>query len=181
MNLEIKRNKLKKIDRLLRYSKLSCDNYNSVDKPFFSSDNEVKDFEMSYNDIGDIPSDINNNIMLMYKLIGNSCVEVYINDWTIISINEARKQYKKYCENNQFDIWNIGYRYMGLGHVEVLCCNLYNHLLFKRHDGGSNGYERVDNYNNILKFNSNDNNYEHFKFTKWYNENICKFINNDNR
>ena len=30
---------------------------------------------------------------------------------------------------------------MGMGHVKVLSCDLQNHLLFYRDDGGSNDYE----------------------------------------
>ena len=69
----------------------------------------------------------------------------------VLSLDEAREQYEDYCDHNQFNVFNIAYRYRGMGHVEVLSCNLYNHLLFLRYDGGSNGYERADNYNDESK------------------------------
>ena len=35
---------------------------------------------------------------------------------------------------------------MGMGHVEVVSCDLETHLLFYRPDGGSNSYDREANY-----------------------------------
>ena len=140
----------------------------------FKEDTNIINFEMNFKDIGDIPSDLNKNFIMMYNIIGNPKAEAYINEWTILSLDEAREQYEDYCDHNQFNVFNIAYRYRGMGHVEVLSCNLYNHLLFLRYDGGSNEYERVDNYNDILKFDYKKYNY--FGFEKWYNENICKVI-----
>ena len=178
--LQEKRERIIKLNELLKFSKLSSDDYKSIDKPFFQEDINIINFEMNFKDIGDIPSDLNKNFIMMYNIIGNPKVEVYINEWTILSLDEARSQYEDYCDHNQFNVFNIAYRYMGLGHVEVLSCNLYNHLLFLRNDGGSNGYERADNYNEILNFDHKK--YKYFGFEKWYNENICKVIKqNDNR
>ena len=89
-------------------------------------------FEMNFKDIGDIPSDLNKNFIMLYNIVGNPKAEVYINEWTILSLDEAREQYEDYCDHNQFNVFNIAYRYRGMGHVEVLSCNLYNHLLFLR-------------------------------------------------
>ena len=170
--LQEKRERIYKINELMKHSKLSSDNYRSIDKPFFLEDSNIINFEMNYKDIGDIPSDLNKNFTMMYNIIGNPAVEVYINEWTLLSLNEARTQYEDFCDHNQFNVFNIAYRYMGLGHVEVLSCNLYNHLLFLRHDGGSNGYDRAANYNEILKFEHKK--YDYFGFEKWYNELISK-------
>ena len=172
--LQEKRERIYKINELLKHSKVSSDNYRSIDEPFFREDTNIMNFEMNFKDIGDIPSDLNKNFIMLYNIIGNAKAEVYINEWTILSLDEAREQYQDYCDNNQFNVFNIAYRYMGMGHVEVLSCNLYNHLLFLRPDGGSNGYERADNYNDILKFNYKK--YKYFGFENWYNENICKVI-----
>ena len=172
--LQEKRERIYKINELLKHSKVSSDNYRSIDEPFFREDTNIINFEMNFKDIGDIPSDLNKNFIMLYNIIGNPKAEVYINEWTILSLDEAREQYEDYCDKEQFNVFNIAYRYRGMGHVEVLSCNLYNHLLFLRYDGGSNGYERADNYNDILKFDYKK--YKYFGFENWYNENICKVI-----
>ena len=41
-----------------------------------------------------------------------------------------------------------------MGHIEVLSCDLKTHLLFTRYDGGANGYERDDNYQSVIKTNT---------------------------
>ena len=51
----------------------------------------------------------------------------------------------------QKPVFDIAYRYEGMGHVTVISCDLNNHLLFERRDGGANGYEREDNYKDLLK------------------------------
>ena len=44
----------------------------------------------------------------------------------------------------------------------MISCDLNNHLLFERRDGGSNGYDREDNYNELLRYNTGDKKYFYF-------------------
>ena len=48
----------------------------------------------------------------------------------------------------------------------MLSCDLTNHLLFYRVDGGSNGYDRIANLNNLIKNGSKS--YETFYFSHWF-------------
>ena len=103
--------------------------------------------------------------VLFYEIVGEPDKEVYIGEWTFISLNEALSQYKQYCSDGQSNVFNIGYKYAGMGHIEVLSCNLYNHLLFIRMDGGSSGWDREYNYKKLLEFNYKE--YEYFYFNQF--------------
>ena len=52
------------------------------------------------------------------------------------------------------------------GYITVISCDLKTHLLFYRPDGGSNGYDRQDNYQNLIK--NGSHNYQQFFFSKWF-------------
>ena len=55
-----------------------------------------------------------------------------------------------------------------MGHIEVLSCDLTNHLLFKRRDGGSNGWDREDNYKDLMNYKMGDS--EYIYFNEWKKE-----------
>lgn len=129
---------------------------------------EPERFVIGHKQIPELPESINRNFKLLHEIIGNPEKELYINEWIILSTNDVVKQYKTYCEEGQNNIVNLAYRYLGLGHVEVLSCNLYNHLLFLRRDGGSNDWDRKANHNEIVNFNYRK--YDYFYFTKWYKD-----------
>ena len=130
--------------------------------------NRVNDFKIGYKSIPDLPNNLNRNFKTLYEVIGDPNKEVYINEWTIMSLDESLKRYKELCSKGQTNVFDIGYRYLGMGHIEVLSCNLYNHLLFYRRDGGSSGIESEYNYNKLLNFNYKE--YGYFYFSKWYND-----------
>ena len=162
-----KKKQLESILNLLEKSKVSEEGYESSNKPFFMK-GVPSDFKVNHKSIPDLPDTLNRHFKLFYQVVGDPDREVYIDDWTIMSLNEALKQYKDYCSNGQKNVFNIGYKYAGMGHIEVLSCNLYNHLLFIRMDGGSSGWDREYNYKKILKFDYKE--YEYFYFHKWYNK-----------
>ena len=162
-----KTKQIRKIHNILKNSKLSSDNYQSSNKPFFMSNRE-SDFKIGYKSIHDLPRDLNRNFKTLYEVIGDPKKEVYINEWTIMSLDESLKRYGELCSKGQNNVFDIGYRYLGMGHIEMLSCNLYNNLLFYRRDGGSSGIESEYNYNKLLNFNYRE--YEYFYFNKWYND-----------
>jgi len=82
---------------------------------------------------------------MIYRLIGNHNIELYLDDWCFMSLKSCINKYNYYLTRNQDKIFDIAYKYMGMGHVKVLSCDLQNHLLFYRNDGGSNDYEREFN------------------------------------
>ena len=162
-----KTEQIRKIHAILKNSKLSSDNHQSSNEPFFMS-NRASNFKIGYKSIPDLPNDLNRNFKTLYEVIGDPNKEVYINEWTIMSLDESLKRYKELCNNGQKNVFDIGFRYLGMGHIEMISCNLYNHLLFMRRDGGSNYYDREYNYKKLLNFNYKE--YEYFYFNKWYKD-----------
>ena len=159
---------INKILKVLEQSKVSCNNYDSTKQPFFSSDSSQNKFTINFQSLSNynIPESLNRNIILIYKILGDPTKEIYIGEWTIMSLDKALKNYKEYSDNGQHNVFDIGYRYIGMGHVEVISCDLKSHLLFYHRDGGSNGYDRQINYNNIIKHGSES--CEKFFFSKWF-------------
>lgn len=159
---------INKILSILKQCKISRENHNSSSLPFFSRDFDPITFTTNSKCLNNynIPDSLNRNIKLIYQLLGDPEREIYIGEWTIMSLNECSKRYKDFCQNGQKDVFDIGYRYMGMGHIEVISCDLKTHLLFYRPDGGSNGYDRYANYQDILK--NGPDKYEKFFFTKWF-------------
>ena len=48
----------------------------------------------------------------------------------------------------------------------MISCDLNSHLLFYRPDGGSNGYDRQDNLDKLIKNGAND--YKKIYFSDWF-------------
>jgi hypothetical protein len=89
--------------------------------------------------------DVKNNPFFTYVLSGSPNRAITIREWTLYSLNQTIKNIMQLTEENSTITWtNIGHRYMGLGHVEVLRMDIESGDLFIQPDGGSNGYERVD-------------------------------------
>ena len=152
------KNKKKKINEILsvlKKAKISSTNHDSSQEPFFMK-GEYKDFEIDFQQIGDVPEGLNYSIKLLFEIIGSPDKEVYINQWTILSLNKCMENYKQYCKDGQENIFDIGIIYMGMGHVNVISCDLKTHLLFYRRDGGSNGFDREANYKDLLKYDGSD-------------------------
>ena len=162
-----KTEQIRKIHKILKNSKLSSDNHQSSNEPFFMS-NRASNFKIGYKSIPELPNNLNRNFKTLYEVIGDPNKEIYINEWTIMSLEESLKRYKELCSKGQNNVFDIGYRYLGMGHIEMLSCNLYNHLLFYRRDGGSSGIEREYNYKKLLEFNYRE--YKYFYFNKWYSD-----------
>ena len=145
---------------------ISTNNYTSSDKPFFMK-NSTEPFKQ-YNEqlTLQIPENLNNNVKLIYEIFGNEKKEIYLDEWTIMSLEEALKRYKELCEQGQDNVFDIGFRYLSMGHVEMISCDLKSHLLFYRPDGGSNGCDRINNLNDLIQKGSTP--YEKFHFYKWF-------------
>ena len=157
-----------KILEVLTGTTMSTSGYTSSNKPFFKEDNEFEPFEMGYDTLPEFPEGLNNNIIYMYKIIGHKDREIYFNEWTIMSVSESLKKYEKYCSEGQKDVFDIAHRYMGLGHIEVLACDLSTHHLYTRPDGGSNGYDREFNHDNMIKNGPIKD--KQFLFSEWFYE-----------
>lgn len=167
-SIAIKTEQIKKIIKVLNKCKISFANHSSTQLPFFFRDINQVDFIENTNNIEryNIPESLNRNIKLIFQLLGDPEKEIYIGGWTIMSLKECTERYNELSKKDRKDVFDIGYRYMGMGHIEMISCDLNNHLLFYRPDGGSNGWDRQDNYNNLI--NNGANNYEKFFFGKWF-------------
>jgi len=167
-SIETRREQMKKILDVLEKCKISTNNYLSSEKPFFYSDTNQQPFQqfnnLFMNDL--IPEGLNNNIKNIYEILGDPKKEIYFDVWTIMSLDEALERYNSLSTQGQTNVFDIGYKYAGLGYIDVLSCDLTDHLLFYRVDGGSNDYDRVDNLNNLIKNGSKS--YKKFYFSDWF-------------
>ena len=154
-----------KILEVLNQSMISTDNYTSSNQPFFKKDNS--ELFTQYNNLKlEIPENVNNNVKLIYEIFGNEKKEIYLDEWTIMSLEEALKRYKELCKQGQNNVFDIGFRYLDMGHIEMISCDLQSHLLFYRRDGGSNDLDRINNLNDLIQKGSTP--YEKFHFYKWF-------------
>ena len=168
-NLTIKKCKqINKILALLKKTTISSTDYVSSNDPFFRNDNNAIMFQQFNNLFVDaqIPEGLNRNIKIVYQILGHQKREIYYGPWTIMSLDQALERYKVLCDNGQSNVFDIGYKYAGMGYIDVLTCDLTNHLLFYRLDGGSNDYDRQANLNDLLKNGSTP--YDKFYFSEWF-------------
>ena len=167
--IEEKKKQINTVLNLLKKSKMSRENYQSSIEPFFQNDITSEKFKENYKTIPELPDSLNRHIKILFELIGNPEIEIYIGDWTIMSVNQCLERYNQLCKDNPDNIvFDIGFRYMGMGHVQMISCNLYNHLLFYRDDGGANGWEREANYDSLKNFDYKKYNY--IFFTQWIDQ-----------
>ena len=168
-NLTARKSKqINKILALLEKTTISSIDYVSSKEPFFRGDNNREAFQQ-FNNLfvnAQIPEGLNNNIKIIYQILGHQKREIYYGQWTIMSLNEALERYKVICAKGQTNVFDIGYKYDGMGYINVLSCDLTNHLLFYRLDGGSNDYDRQFNYNELIKNGSQP--YKKFYFSQWF-------------
>ena len=113
-----------------------------------------------------IPEGLNRNIKVIYQLLGHQKKEIYYGQWTIMSLDEALQRYKELVNQGQTNVFDIGYKYGGMGYIDVLSCDLTSHLLFYRVDGGSNDYDRLYNLNQLISEGSQP--YDKFYFSNWF-------------
>jgi hypothetical protein len=168
-NLTAKKSKqINNILTLLQKTTISSIDYVSSKEAFYRNDSTSIMFQQFNNLFVDaqIPEGLNNNIKIIYQILGHQKREIYYGQWTIMSLNEALERYKVICAKGQTNVFDIGYKYDGMGYISVLSCDLTNHLLFYRPDGGSNDHDRQYNFNELIKNGSQP--YEKFYFSKWF-------------
>ena len=156
---------INQILEVLNKGTISTNNYTSSDKPLFMK-NSTESFKQYNNLKLQIPENVNRNVKLIYEIFGNEQKEIYLDEWTIMSLEEALKRYKEFCAQGQDNVFDIGFRYLGMGHIEIISCDLKSHLLFYRPDGGSNDWDRITNVNELIQKGSTP--YDKFHFYKWF-------------
>lgn len=166
--MDAKTKQLKKILEVLEKCTISTNDYKASIEPFFYSDSNQQPFQQ-FNKLFDnsqIPERLNRNIKNIYEILGHPKKEIYLESWIIMSLEEALERYNYICSQGQTNVFDIGYKYAGMGYIDMLSCDLTNHLLFYRVDGGSNDYDRVDNLNELIKNGSEP--YNKFYFSDWF-------------
>lgn len=139
-----------KINKVLEKANVSNEGYNSMDVGFFTRDSDQKLFEVDFKEIKPLPKGINCNVKTIYEILGNMETEIYIGEWTIMTITRALEIYEEYKKCGRENVFDFGFRYMGMGHIEVVSCDLEDFKIFFHPAGGSNGYDREDNFNDIV-------------------------------
>ena len=163
-----KKKQINSVKEFLKNAKVSNGEHDSTQEAFFQKDFNEINFTEDFKDIPELPQSLNRHIKLLFQIIGNPKVEVYIGDWTIMSLDNCIERYNNICEKGQELVFDFAFIYAGMGHIQVLSCDLTNHLLFKRMDGGSNGWDREANYKELLDYKPGDKNYLYF--TQWKDE-----------
>lgn len=92
----------------------------------------------------------------LYLLLGQTDLDFVYHHTTCLSLDEISKRYQVYCDNGQTDLLDIGITYHGMGHVNVLTYSRSEQTFFFRMDGGSNGYDREDNWKYVLQFQASE-------------------------
>ena len=87
------RNLKQKLEFLEKNGKMSIENYDSLEQPFMTTNRNLK-FKQGNKPLPIIPDTLNNDIKLLYKVIGNPSVEITVKCWTIISLNKALYLYE---------------------------------------------------------------------------------------
>ena len=82
--------------------------------------------------------------------------EMYIENWTFFSISKILELVKHYTSHNINNIVDLGFMYHGMGHVKVVYYNKITKKIHFRMDGGSNDYDRMDNFNELKKISNNE-------------------------
>ena len=140
----------KYIDFFKNYITFSSNEFSVTSDPFFISPSKNGDkFDESqiidYNNYTEKTKKIINEFSLGLRILYCSLKtdqESNISGLTFLKLKEIENRFENY--NNFFD---IGVIYARMGHVIVLSFVPSVKKLFFRYDGGSNGYEREDNYN----------------------------------
>ena len=136
--------------------------YDSTMAPFFRQyrDNDIDDIKsesiIPERDITSIDTINNFNTICNSKeikdfYINNSGIdrEIYLKEWTFFSIEKILSLDEHYKSLNIYNIIDLGYIYHGMGWVVVAFYYVTDKNIYFRMDGGSNGFDRIENFNRL--------------------------------
>lgn len=145
-------------DFINNYGKGSVENSNCVKLPFFSQnheedENKVNNFKLKEtNRILEIFNGMPIQLKKIYRIIGNPHIEYYFGEWNLYSLINVQKRLNLMLQEINFNIVDFAVRNCGMGHCIICSYDPIDGKIFFRRDGGSNGYERVDNWNFIKSY-----------------------------
>ena len=160
-----------KINELLDKSTIHIPVFNNNSLITYEEKNET-----TINDIINNEKNINNmlktlnlseEIILLYKTINNPGIEYVINDWVIKSLNEVIEHHNIMKEFTNKRIIDLFHLYVGMGHYHVIAYEIESNTFFIRRDGGSNGYDREENFSFICNYDCQEK--KHFDFNMLIN------------
>ena len=159
---------------VLENAQMSSENHDSSQEPCFML-GPTSGFRQDFKRLPELPEGLNRNFGYLYEIIGNPNIEVslrqicdddFAQEWTIMGLNKSLEIYKEYCKEGQKRVFDIAFRYMGMGHILVLSCDLETHNLFTHRSGGSNGWDRELHFQEVIR--TNPDNYDQFFFLPWF-------------
>jgi hypothetical protein len=145
----------KKAFEFVNSGKIGEQKYNSTQEPFFQQ-NPTKS-----GDIGNKQDGVNvilENISLptllqkIYLIIGDPTIEFYHGEWNILQLEDVKKRVEIYKSKNQNRAVDFAIKYEGMGHITVISYDPELDMIYFRHDGGSNGYDREFYHNFAVKY-----------------------------
>ena len=165
---------------VMENAEMSEEGHNSAMAPFCMK-GPCTPFRQDFKRLPELPEGLNRNFKYLYEIIGNPTVDVtlqteerqgeFMEEWTIMALDTALKIYQGYVKDGQTRVFDFAYRYLGMGHVEVVSCDLHTHNLFLHRDGGSNGYDRMLNHQKTVKFQGTP---DEFFFLQWFSKFVTK-------
>ena len=135
---------------------------NTVNAPFFNPDIDdnatVDRMSMSTKD-NSVITEIANKLRLppaltrIYELLDSDEREFTYHNFTFFTINEMKRRQDIFEKHiMQSAICDLATAYLGMGHIIVLSWDRVNNAFFLRLDGGSNDYDRKDNWDFIREY-----------------------------
>jgi len=147
--------------------------HDSVMAPFFSQSPDNSDTQDQLDfltaKVNDLvtTSNIPPPLARLYKIMGHPAREYYFGDWIFMSLDKIITMKNAKEKEGQMNVVDFAVLYMGMGHCIIAAMDPRDDKIFYRHDGGSNGWEREDNFKNIVKYESNNG--QKFSFKHWMN------------
>lgn len=109
----------------------------------FVADPNIEEFESKLDQLL-----VSNEMKDFYRKISSSTQEGIIPPWTFFSIDNLIKMTNNYKIMNIKTI-DIAFEYLGMGHVRVAFYHPDFNTFLYRNDGGSSGYDREHNLNEL--------------------------------
>ena len=76
-------------------------------------------------------------------------------EWTFLSEQEIARLYDGMCTAGQARLVDFALQNLGMGHVETCAYDPVTNTVFTARDGGSNGWDRADNFKNKVSLDVN--------------------------
>ena len=143
---------LKNTENMFNEGKVLLVENSLTDNPFFfSSVVEEKKYIDTQNPILDSDRETFNSLptdlRVLYSRIGSNQEYMHTSGFVFLTLKEIKRRSKSHTH-----FLDVAVAYAGMGWVHVLAYHKDSNKYFVRMDGGSNGYDREDNYNKYKEY-----------------------------